>query len=807
MPWQRPPSPGREAPIRPLRRLLLLVLALALATPGVLRLRVAADVADLLPQRSEVTEGLAEVLDGFGASRTIYGLLELREGSGPGRLMETGRALVEALETSPVVEAASVSPTDELTAADPRLLLDLADEQTLAALQERTGPDAIRERAETLRRLLTGPMPPELRQLLLDDPLGLTELLGRRLARGNRRIGAEGEGFVSPDGAALLVLIRTGSDGGLGFRAEALAGLRALAAGVVPPDMELRLTGTWAHATAVAAATKRDAMKLSLVSILVVLLLYMGFYRSLMSLGLVFLVLPATAWLTMGVGGFLYGQINPIAAGALAIIFGLGIDPAIHLIGRYREARVEHDPLPATRIAVRGVAPAVIVASLTTSMALLAVALLATGAMGQLGVLAGIGVLINAALMLTVLPALWLLLGDRLGGDPGVGAGLARGLAALLYRRNGPVLFAVVVAVVALLACWDGLRFSVDLSAFQPPTLEPVQVDRVLSERFEEDGEPVLVLLRGEDEERVLVANDRLAEALAPLQPDSLAALRPAGETARARRLRAREQLDLAGAAGSMRQALIDQGFLAEPFESGLARLERLEGQAEVPGWVAWFEDQHLSRSSEGVRVVTRIPDGGDPVATAARVNALLPVPTDGVRTWVTSKELVELESARVLPMFLPQLVALGGLLLLLVLAVRYRRLRVVILAALPLCAALGLFFAVHSALGLPITPFALPAVPLLIGIGIDDHLFVLDRYLEGGRPGRLDDTLAGAGRAVLVTTLTTLAAFGVLALSSFAALASFGIAVVVALALAFVSSVVVMPALLARWLPGEDAP
>ncbi len=796
-----------EAPIRPLRRLLLLALALALAAPGVLRLRVAADVADLLPDRSEVTEGLAEVLKGFGASRTVYGLLELDQGSDPDRLLETGRALVEALEGASVVEAVSVSPTDELVAADPRLLLDLADEQTLAALQERTSPEAIRARAETLRRLLSGPMPQQIRQLLLDDPLGLTELLGQRLDRGNRRIGAGGEGFVSPDGGALLVLIRTTGSGGLAFRAEGLAELDAIAEGVVPDDMTLRFTGTWAHATAIAAATKRDAMKLSIVSILVVLLLYLGFYRSLSSLGLVFLILPATAWLTMGLGGFIYGQINPIAAGALAIIFGLGIDPAIHLIGRYREARLEHPPGPATRVAVRGVAPAVIVASLTTSLALLAVAAVATGALGQLGVLAGLGVLINAALMLTVLPALWLLLGRRLGGDPGVGAGLARGLARLLYRRNGRVLVGVIVAVAALLIGWRGLLFEVDLSAFQPPSLEPVQVDLALNERFQEDGDPVLVVLRGDDEQAVLEANDRLADALAELRPDSLAALRPADATAHERRARARSRLDLAAAADALRLELVARGFRAEPFEPGLDRLVRLEGEAETPGWVAWFEDQHLSRSADGVRLVTRVPDAGDPEATAARVHALLPPPTVGVRAWVTGKQLVELESARVLPMFLPQLVGLGGLALLLVLSVRYRRLRVVILAALPLCAALGLFFAVHSALGLPITPFALPAVPLLIGIGIDDHLFVLDRYMEGGRPGRLDDTLAGAGRAVLVTTLTTLAAFGVLSLSSFSALASFGIAVVVALALAFVSSVVVMPALLARWLPGEDAP
>jgi uncharacterized membrane protein YdfJ with MMPL/SSD domain len=66
---------------------------------------------------------------------------------------------------------------------------------------------------------------------------------------------------------------------------------------------------------------------------------------------------------------------------------------------------------------------------------------------------------------------------------------------------------------------------------------------------------------------------------------------------------------------------------------------------------------------------------------------------------------------------------------------------------------------------------------------------------------------LAGSGRAIVVTTLTTLAAFGVLSLSRFDALASMGVAVCLALAIAFVSSMVLLPALLARFLPGPDAP
>ena len=187
----------------------MLLLLLGLATPGVLRLRVAADVADLLPRRTEVTSGLALVLDGFGSSRTIYGLLELKDeaASDPDRLLSVGARLDAALEALPLVNAAQVSPMEDLAAVDPRLLLDLADERTLADLEQRTSAAGLAARAQALKGLLTGPSTPTIRKLLLDDPLGLTELLGARLARGNRRIGAGGEGFVSPDGGALLVLI------------------------------------------------------------------------------------------------------------------------------------------------------------------------------------------------------------------------------------------------------------------------------------------------------------------------------------------------------------------------------------------------------------------------------------------------------------------------------------------------------------------------------------------------------------------------------------------------------------------------
>jgi hypothetical protein len=210
------------------------------------------------------------------------------------------------------------------------------------------------------------------------------------------------------------------------------------------------------------------------------------------------------------------------------------------------------------------------------------------------------------------------------------------------------------------------------------------------------------------------------------------------------------------------------------------------------------------------VRIVTHVHRLAepDPKELYDALLAVAPEPTSGVTVHVTGLPLVEYQAGEYLAKGIGPTLAACTLLLFFVLLFHYRRLRVVAVAFVPLAGGLFLFIGVYAALGVPITLFAMAGIPLLVGVGIDDHLFMLDRYFErGGRPGRLDDTLAGSGRAVLVTTLTTLAAFGVLSLSTFDALASMGQAVSLALAIAFIASLVLLPALLARFLPGPDAP
>jgi len=542
-----------------------------------------------------------------------------------------------------------------------------------------------------------------------------------------------------------------------------------------------------------------------LASLAVVLLLYIGFYRSLTSLLLILGLLPVAVLITLGWAGFFLGAINPLAMGFVAIVFGLGIDPAVHLISRYRALRAEREASEAARSAVREVGPAVLLATATTASALLLLAAL-DPVQGQVGLLAGLAVASNALVMLTGLPALWVLLGKQLSPDPGLGVTTARKLAVWLKQNSTAVVVVAALTPVLLALLATAPTFEASLRGFQPVGLDSVRVQRSLEAHFgEQDGE-LFVLVSGANEQEVLEVNDAWAERLAGLKAsgaiagfDSVAALHPAEATSATRYARLNSLVDMGTSIGSFRDALSAAGFAPGVFDSALSTLESPPSQLALePGWQQWLEQRYMYRAEGEFRVLTRVFPAETLFATEEVLRSASPSVRGGVHSEITGVELVESEAAALLERRLPVLLLFLSIGLLLMLSLAYRKKRLVLSAFLPLTLSLLVFVLGHCVLGATITPFTMAGLLLLVGVGIDDHLFMLAHYLRDGRPGSLEDTIAGAGRAIMVTTITSLAAFGVLAFSQFEPLASFGRAAGLALALAFVASVVLLPALLA---------
>ncbi|MCP4918907.1 MAG: MMPL family transporter [Proteobacteria bacterium] len=139
-------------------------------------------------------------------------------------------------------------------------------------------------------------------------------------------------------------------------------------------------------------------------------------------------------------------------------------------------------------------------------------------------------------------------------------------------------------------------------------------------------------------------------------------------------------------------------------------------------------------------------------------------------------------------------LVLLG---LVVILVIDLRDAKKVLVALVPLLLGTTVAVAIIIALGIPISVLMLAAFPLVFGIGIDDGVHIIHRFGEGGEDPAA--AVAATGKAILFTSLTTGLGFSILFLLNHRGLAGLATLVVIGVATCFVTSVTVLP-VLARW-------
>ncbi|MBU1938068.1 MMPL family transporter, partial [bacterium] len=141
-------------------------------------------------------------------------------------------------------------------------------------------------------------------------------------------------------------------------------------------------------------------------------------------------------------------------------------------------------------------------------------------------------------------------------------------------------------------------------------------------------------------------------------------------------------------------------------------------------------------------------------------------------------------------------LLALGVIALLLV--IHFRGLSG-LLALIPLSAGALAMLGLMYLIGMKYDYNNLIAVPIILGIGIDDGVHALHRFRTETSLGvqRIYDSFRFVGRAILLTSLTTMIGFGSIAMYEHRGMASFGKALFMGVGTCFIATVFVLPAIL----------
>jgi predicted RND superfamily exporter protein len=130
-----------------------------------------------------------------------------------------------------------------------------------------------------------------------------------------------------------------------------------------------------------------------------------------------------------------------------------------------------------------------------------------------------------------------------------------------------------------------------------------------------------------------------------------------------------------------------------------------------------------------------------------------------------------------------------------LVLVLDFKRPLIAALAFLPLVSGIALTLAVMWLLNEKLNYLNVIALPVIIGIGVDDGVHFFHRYLQEGKGG-LRRAVTSVGRAMLMTSLTTMIGFGSLMLYLMRGMASMGLVLFVGVFMCFVVTITLLPAL-----------
>lgn len=623
----------------------------------------------------------------------------------------------------------------------------------------------------------------------------------------------------------------------IGYAREQIAALQA--SDPQMSEVRVRLTGSVAlEHEELLSAFGGTGVALIAAMLLVAVLLWLAL-RSLFLVIAAVLTLIYGLLLTAGFAALAVGHLNLISIAFGLLYVGLGIDYALYLCMQYRELRAQG--LPGDQALTRAageVGGFMLVCALTTSIGFFAFIPTRFAGIGELGLIAGVGMFVSFAVSLTLLPALIARLPQRIEAPPlATGSALMARVLDWPYRYAKPIRIAAVVLGVGAIALAKQARFDTDplnlrdphsesVATFrdllrdptQPPlTLSVLAADaaqaKAVSEKLNKLPEVSRAfslpdLVPSDQDDKLAIIDDlnlslslpgaaSAAKATPPEEAaaaQALAAALPANASPAAARLKSQLQRFTEAAQTRDADAIVAR-LHANLFGALPAQLAQLReslqahavGEAELPA-----DLRSRYRSADGTYRVEIWPRESleSPEAMARFVDAVRAVEPGAVGPPVGF-----LEAGRSVVDAFRQAFAYAVIAVLVLLMLLLRSLKDTLRVVLPLLLAGAFTVAAMVLLKQPFNFANVIALPLVLGVGVDYGVYLAQRGRAAPAGANLLQT--STARAVWYGALITIANFGNLMLAPHPGMASMGLLLTLGLCMTLLCTLVLLPGLL----------
>ncbi len=806
-------------------------LFLLVAIYGVFKLRIESSMLELLPEYSPPAITFRRALQDFGALDYMLVVIESTEPHQEQKLIQLADLFAEIIDDRTYIFALDYKLDKELMKlfqeyAEKRIVYILTDKDW-EELTTRLKPEVLRKRLLMLKHRLTGAASVKSGEML-NDPIDMGELFRRRLMRNvsPTRLNLHEGYFISRDGKMLMMFVKTMRastnvifcENLMKFlnRAREIAMARA---GKSAENLSIHFAGSHVETYYDTRIIRQDLLLTTIVSFTLVLLLFILAFRRPEAVFFVGIPLIVGIIWTLGLTSFIFGRLTMVTFSFIPVLIGLSIDFAIHIYNRFVEEIQKHRNIyAALRIAIIRTGKGIFTCALTTAVAFYCMNFTSFTGFKELGTVAGNGILCALVAIYLLFPAMLTLKWRR---RKDVAEALQLGhlhlewiTQSLLKYPRLVIIFAIVLTAYLGYSAL-GLKFNQNIGRLRHPKPEYQKLKSRLKEQFPLPGNQVIAIVKGSSIEEVLQNNDRLFENIEQAQSTypvlnvySLRMILPSVVTQQ----KAKNfftSLDLDKIRSEVLKEADNLGFASNAFNTFFQRLQELQNFA-LQGEIITFASirnplllryiqRFMVRSGNAYRVVTHIfPHEGEWVYQ---------VPEEALRQFQRGIKEIEFTGVTILANALERrakidlaLVVIFVLIsVILITFLHFGNIKRTLMAAVPIFCSNIWMLGTMAILDIDLNFLNIIVVPMIIGLSVDYGIHLVGRYYEM-RKYDIRPAVDFTGRAIVLTSLTTILCFGSLALANFSGIREMGLLAIFGIGYALFAAIIVLPAMLKIW-------
>jgi len=811
----------------------LLLFSIAFLLTG--RLRFDPDFLKLFPAEKGPIKVYMENLKEAKTFDLLFVLLEREEGTDLQSFLDSGKEIAEDLKRLEVDGKRAFRSlryqrieAEDLEGARPALALFLThpylflEEKDMPLLKEKWSEEEIARQIRKNRRILVSQASFGMKDLIRLDPFEMRwHFMGKwRAGMKGMEFDESSNLFLSKDKNTLLIITEPARPAtNLSFSNALMEALDRFVSSRGEKKIKVSFTGAHPIATSEAKTLRFDMQSSFISSLVLVLLLFFYAYRRWVTLLFVGLPLFGGIQLTMGIASLTLGRLNIMTSAFAAILVGLGIDFAIHLYDRYQQERSSGaDLAPAIETTLTETGEGIWTGAFTTIVAFVVLYFSRVRGIMELAFLVSTGLLCALLCIYFVLPSflIWIDQRKKPYSYPSLPTFQFNRLSSFLRRH--PYRAISILIALTLFFAFFALRIEMerDFRNLRPKEIKSLEVLERMAKAFGGRRMEASAIHEGRDLSLLISKEERVVGLLEGYRQNgkieafaSISQVVPSPEKQRRVVQAIRKAIDLEKVKNHLTRALNENGFEVNEFRPILQVIEemRLDQEKIFPpdvlldlldrGPLKRGIEALLVKKGEAFKIISPIYYQKGRISLDSLEREL-----PGIS--LTGPEKVESEILRIVREDLFLLTPIAFILILLLVFSHFRQWGITFLTLLPLATGLLWMIGAMVLLGIRINFVNAVILPMIIGMGIDNSIHLMHRYLEAGGKDPIR-ALRTTGRAMAMCSTTTMLGFGSLVTARYQALSTMGWVTILGMGFCLIASLSLLPSVLLLWKRKSD--